>query len=161
VGNHVHERVSFQIYNFDPTIAPKGKTLITAILETDYDFWLNLHQKGATFYLEEKSRLGNELIKNLECEFSGISKQVDFVDIGTPITFEKWTGNHNGSYKGWLPTPKSTKTKISNHFPNLLGFYMAGHWVAPGGGLPPSAFSGREAILQISNLEGKIFKTQL
>lgn len=160
VGNHVHERVTFQIYNFDPSIAAKGKTLVTAIIDTDFEFWKKLSQKGEKPYREEKSRIEKELLKNLEREFPGISEYVDFLDISTPITFETWTGNHNGSYKGWLPTPNSTKTKISNHFDNLKGFYMAGHWVATGGGLPPAAYSGRDAILQICKAEEKIFETE-
>lgn len=159
VGNWLHDRISFQIYNFDPTIAPKGKTLVTAMIDTDFEFWEKLHQKGEEAYLEEKSRIEKELLKNLEREFPGISDQVDFMDISTPITFENWTGNHNGSFKGWLPTPRSTKTKISSHFDQLKGFYMAGHWVATGGGLPPAAFSGRDAIQQICKSEEKIFET--
>lgn len=159
VGTWLHDRVSFQIYNFDPTIAPPGKTLVTAMLDTDYEFWQKLHQSGEEPYLEEKTRLAKELLKNLEREFPGISEQVDFMDISTPVTFENWTGNHNGSYKGWLPTPSSIKTKISSHFDQLQGFYMAGHWVATGGGLPPAAFSGRDAIQQICKLEEKAFET--
>jgi len=159
VGDFVHHRASFQIYNFDRTIAPEGKTLITASLDTNYEFWQKLHQKGEKAYREERSRIGEELLKNLEREFPGISSQVDFMDIATPVTFENWTGNHNGSYRGWLPTPKSTKTKISSHFADLKRFYMAGHWVATGGGLPPAAFSGRDVIRQICHLEGKKFVT--
>lgn len=159
VGNFIHDRVSFQIYNFDPTIAPKGKTLVTAMLDTDFEFWKKLYQKGEAPYHEEKSRLGKKLLKNLEREFPGITEQTDFLDVATPVTFENWTGNHNGSYKGWLPTPSSIKTQISSHFTQLPGFYMAGHWVATGGGLPPAAYSGLEVIQQICLSEGKTFET--
>ena len=55
-------------------------------------------------------------------------------------------------------TPESIKTKISSHFDNLKGFYMAGHWVATGGGLPPAAYSGREVIRQICASEGINFE---
>ena len=159
IGNFIHNRVTFQIYNFDPSIAPRGKTLVTAMLDTDYEFWKKLYQKGEIPYREERSRIGKELLKNLEREFPGILEQVDFMDVSTPVTYENWTGNHNGSYKGWLPTPRSTKTKISSHFDQLRGFYMAGHWVATGGGLPPAAYSGRDVIQQICHSEGKIFNT--
>ncbi|MCL6259901.1 FAD-dependent oxidoreductase [Aquiflexum sp. TKW24L] len=158
VGNFKHQRVSFQIYNFDPTTSPLRKTLVTAILDSDYEYWKKLHDQGEKPYSKEKSRIGKELLKNLEREFPGISGQVDFIDIATPITYEKWTGNHNGSYKGWLPTPESTKTKISRHFPSLKRFYMAGHWVATGGGLPPAAYSGREAIQEICISEKILFE---
>jgi phytoene dehydrogenase-like protein len=160
VGNYKHDRVTFQIYNFDQTVAPSGRTLVTAMIDTDYEYWKKLHLQGEKIYREEKDRIGKELLNNLEREFPGISDQVDFIDIATPVTFENWTGNHNGSYKGWLPTPKSIKTKISNHFPKIHNFLMAGHWVATGGGLPPAAYSGKKAIEKICEQEGKSFRTE-
>ncbi|MFD2203560.1 phytoene desaturase family protein [Shivajiella indica] len=157
VGDFEHKRVSFQIYNFDPTLSPTGKTLITAMLDTNYDFWKNLLATGFDKYNSEKNRINEELLQCLEMEFHGISELVEFSDSSTPITFEKWTGNHKGSYEGWLPTPQSTKSKISNHFKDLSNFYMSGHWVIPGGGLPSAAFSGREVIDLICMKEGQEF----
>jgi len=154
VGNFIHERVSFQIYNFDPTLSPEGKTLITAMLDTDYDFWKNILIESKEKYNNEKDRVNHELILSLEKEFPGISDQVEFLDSSTPITYERWTGNHKGSYEGWLPTPKAAKSKISTHFEDLGNFYMSGHWVIPGGGLPSAAYSGKETIQLICKKEG-------
>lgn len=36
---------------------------------------------------------------------------------------------------------------------------MAGHWVTPGGGMPPAAYSGRDVIQLICKKEKKYFKT--
>lgn len=158
VGSFMHERVSFQIYNFDPTISPKGKTLITAMLDTNYDFWKNLLSEGKEKYNHEKDRINHELLQSLEQEFPGISDQIEFLDSSTPLTYERWTGNHKGSYEGWLPTPVAAKSKISNHFNGLENFFMSGHWVIPGGGLPSAAYSGKEAINLITKKEGVDFK---
>jgi phytoene dehydrogenase-like protein len=158
VGSFIHERVSFQIYNFDPSLSPKGKTLITAMLDTNYDFWKNLLSEGKEKYNHEKDRINHELLQSLEQEFQGISDQVEFLDSSTPLTYERWTGNHKGSYEGWLPTPKAAKSKISTHFKDLENFFMSGHWVIPGGGLPSAAYSGKEAIQLICKKEGIDFK---
>jgi len=85
---------------------------------------------------------------------------VDFTDTATPITYKNWTGNHNGSYEGWLPTPEAAQLKLPTHFKGLRLFYMRGHWVTPGGGMPPAAYSGRDAVQLICREEKNIFKRE-
>jgi phytoene dehydrogenase-like protein len=159
VGNYTHERVTFQIYNFDPTVSPKGKTLITAMVDTDYDSWKTLYDQGQEKYRNERQQISNALIDALETQFGNIRNKVDFTDTATPITYKNWTGNHNGSYEGWLPTPEAAKLKLPTHLKGLRNFYMCGHWVTPGGGMPPAAYSGRDAIQLICRDEKMHFKT--
>ena len=159
VGSYTHERATFQIYNFDPTLAPEGKTLMTAMLDTDYAFWKNLHEESETAYRAERARICEELLASLEQQFPGLRQQVEFMDTATPITYRNWTGNHNGSYEGWLPTPEAARINLPTHFKGLDHFYMAGHWVTPGGGMPPAAYSGRNAVQLICREEKKHFET--
>jgi phytoene dehydrogenase-like protein len=35
---------------------------------------------------------------------------------------------------------------VQKRLPGLSGFYMAGQWVEPGGGVPPALMSGRQVI---------------
>jgi phytoene dehydrogenase-like protein len=49
--------------------------------------------------------------------------------------------------------------RMSKKLPGLESFYMAGQWVEPGGGLPPSALSGRNVIQLICKQDKKHFKT--
>jgi phytoene dehydrogenase-like protein len=159
VGSYTHERATFQIYNFDPTLAPEGKTLMTAMLDTDYAFWKNLHEESETAYRAERARICEELLASLEQQFPGLRQQVEFMDTATPITYRNWTGNHKGSYEGWLPTPEAARINLPTHFKGLDHFYMAGHWVTPGGGMPPAAYSGRNAVQLICREEKKHFET--
>jgi len=160
VGSYTHERVTFQIYNFDPTLAPEGKTLITAMIDTDYASWKNLYDTGQEAYRAERQRISHALVEALEQALGDVKERVEFTDTATPITYKNWTGNHNGSYEGWLPTPKAAKIKLPTHFKGLANFYMAGHWVAPGGGMPPAAYSGRDAVQLICRDEKIHFKNQ-
>ena len=160
VGNYTHERITFQIYNFDPTLAPQGKTLITAMVDTDYEFWKNLHEHSQEVYRAERQRISDVLVDTLEKEVGNIKTHLEFTDTATPNTYKNWTGNHNGSYEGWLPTPEATKLKLPTHFKNLKHFYMCGHWVTLGGGMPPAAYSGRDAIQLICHNEKMHFKTR-
>jgi phytoene dehydrogenase-like protein len=159
VGNHIHKRTTFQIYNFDPTLAPEGKTLVTCMLDTDFEYWQDLFELDLRQYQKERELIASELIKSLELEFPGIAALAEFTDTATPVTFRNWTGNYRGSYEGWLPTPEAAKVRFHSHFKNLSGFYMSGHWVAPGGGMPPAAFTGRDVIQLICKKEKKFFET--
>jgi phytoene dehydrogenase-like protein len=139
------ERLKMTIYNFDPTYAPQDKTLVKVKIETSYTYWKEL-QKERELYDAEKERIAIEVIDRLEERFPGFSEQVEMVDVATPVTFERYTGNWQASYEGFLPTPHSVRVAIPNRLPGLSNFYMAGQWVRPGGGIPTGIGMGREAI---------------
>jgi phytoene dehydrogenase-like protein len=96
----------------------------------------------------------------LDKRFPELSKQVEMVDVATPITYYRYTGNWQGTYEGWLPTPKTPPTFIMNKtLPGLENFYMVGQWVMPGGGLPTGVISGRWMTQLICKKDGKKFVT--
>ena len=64
------------------------------------------------------------------------------VNVATPLTFERITGNWGGSITGWKLTPEQAGTKIPKTLPGLENFWMVGHWVYPGGGLPSGVCNG-------------------
>ncbi len=161
VGARRHDRATFQIYNFDPTLAPAGKTLITAMLETDFESWHELYDQDPAAYREARERICRSLARNLDACFPGVGKALDFTDLATPLTYHNWTGNYRGSYEGWLPTPEAMQTRLPSHLQRLKNFYMAGHWVTPGGGMPPAAYSGRDAIQLICRAERRHFDTEV
>jgi phytoene dehydrogenase-like protein len=159
LGNAVLDRATFQIYNFDPTLAGPGKTLITSLIATDYSYWKSVHEKGTEPYRAERKRIADALMANLGIRFPGIRNHVDFSDVATPVTYENETGNYRGSYEGWLPTPASLMTQIPQTFSKLDNVFLSGHWVSAGGGMPPAAFTGRNAVGLICEAEGKDFRS--
>jgi phytoene dehydrogenase-like protein len=46
---------------------------------------------------------------------------------------------------------------VRKTLPGLRNFYLAGQWVEPGGSLPLSAMSGRNAIQMICHQDGRPF----
>lgn len=141
-------RLGVMIYNFDPTLAPPGKTVMKVMLYTDFDYWKGLHERP-DLYRSEKERAADQIVAVLDKRFPGLSDRVEMRDVATPITFHRYTGNWKGSYEGWLPTQESTSLQMSKTLPGLDNFYMAGQWVEPGGGVPTSAISGRSVIQMI------------
>ena len=156
IDGHQVERISAQVYNFDRTIAPEGSTVMRVMLMADYDYWKQLEQKPEE-YRAEKERVANQVIAALERRFPAVSGNVDMLDIATPLTFEHYTNNWRGSFEGWLPTVETFGQRMSKTLPGLNNFYMAGQWVEPGGGLPPSALSGRNVIQVLCHRDRKRF----
>lgn len=131
------------IYNYDPSLAPPGRTLVRVVLPSDYDYWSSLTPER---YREEKERTADDVVGLLEERFPGIGAQVEMRDVATPLTIERYTGNWRGSSIGWDLTPRTFMARIPKTLPGLRGFVMAGHWVEGGGGVPFAAISGRNAV---------------
>jgi phytoene dehydrogenase-like protein len=78
-------------------------------------------------------------------------------NIATPLTFERRTGNFRASITGWSLTPAQAGTDIPKTLPGLENFWMVGHWVYPGGGLPAGVSTGREVIWRQCKADKKQF----
>jgi phytoene dehydrogenase-like protein len=160
IGDAIRDKLSVHIYNQDPTMAPAGKTAITIMIDSDYEYWKSLAQ-NRTAYLHKKDEIGKTIIALLDQRFPGISSQVEVIDVATPLTFERYTGNWKGSFEGWLITPENSfvmMKPMSQSLPDLKNFYMCGQWVEPGGGLPTAVMSGRRLIKRICKEDRKKFR---
>jgi len=138
-----HERMEVETFGADSGLCPTGTTVMTVRMPTRHDFWTELKKKNVTQYRAEKKRVMAEVVAVREGRFPGLTAAIERSDIATPATYVRYTGNWQGSYEGWLPTPRILGRRIAYTLPRLKDFYMAGHWVVPGGGLPSSALAGR------------------
>jgi len=155
-----YEGVLVRIFNFDPTLAPEGKTVITAwILTREHEYWDNLKSTTPKEYEAEKNRIAEEVLEILEKRFGNIKSKVEITDVCTPATFMRYTSNWKGSFEGWLWTPEIGLGGMSKMLPGLDNFYMAGHWVQPGGGLPTAMKSGRDLAQIICKKDKNKFTT--
>ncbi len=151
-------RLGVHVYNYDPSLAPEGKTVLRVLLNSDYDYWKELRQ-DTDRYREEKREIANQIISLLEQRFPGLEDQVEMSDVATPMTWERYTGNWRASHEGWLMTTKNLNMRLSKTLPGLKNFFMAGQWVMPGGSLPYVAVSGRDVIQILCKKDKKPFVT--
>jgi len=143
-------RVSFRIFNFDPTFAPAGKTAVTCFLPTrNFGYWVDLAQHDQAKYQAEKSRVAEAVVTILENRLTGIRQAIEVIDVSTPATVIRLTGNWEGSMEGWLLTPATGFRPLRKVLPGLRRFLMAGQWVMPGGGLPSGLMTARAAVQAI------------
>ncbi|MCB0557464.1 MAG: NAD(P)/FAD-dependent oxidoreductase [Lewinellaceae bacterium] len=147
-----------RIHNFDPSLAPEGKTLLTVMIETyDHRFWQRLYEESPEQYQAEKERIAETVIHALEHRLGNIQAHLEMTDVATPATFIHYTNNWKGSFEGWLITPESGMQPIPHQLEGLDHFYLCGHWVAVGGGLPTVLLSGRDVAQLICHNDGQPF----
>jgi phytoene dehydrogenase-like protein len=162
IGGAVRDRFTVHIYSHDPTLAPEGKTSLAVIMPGDYAYWKELAEDRSA-YDEKKDQVARTVVELLEQRYPGVSGQVEMVDVATPLTFERYTGNWQGGSEGWLFTPENADTyttrPMRKTLPGLENFHMCGQWVQPGGGLPTGVTTARSLVQAICKEDGTKFRT--
>lgn len=85
------------------------------------------------------------LLMVLAPHLPAFAQNVRMRDIATPLTYWSKSRSWRGAYEGWMPSGASLMSSLDKKLPGLAGFYMAGQWVEPGGGVPTATLSGRQA----------------
>ncbi len=153
VGGRVNDSLALRVCNDDPCFAPRGHTVIQALVPTDYEWWAT---RGVR-YNDEKDVLAERLVGVLAPHFSGLPDVVRMTDIATPLTYWHTARSWRGAFEGWMPSADAIFARLRKRLTGLDGFYMAGQWVEPGGGVPTAVMSGRHAVQLICRDEGQIF----
>jgi phytoene dehydrogenase-like protein len=128
------------------------------MLESSFAHWDAL-RKDMVRYNAEKAIIASNVVSALDKRFPGLARQVEMVDVATPYTFYRYTGNWQGSYEGWLP--QNMMLQMKKTLPGLENFYMIGQWVSPGGGLPSGLMTGRHVVQMLCKRDKKTFKTSV
>jgi phytoene dehydrogenase-like protein len=127
-------------------------------------YWKELAADRAA-YDEKKEQVASTVVELLEQRFPGISSHVEMVNVATPLTFERYTGNWQGGNEGWLFTPENSDTyfkqPMRQTLPCLESFYMCGQWVQPGGGLITGVMTARRLLRAICKEDRKKFRTRM
>lgn len=152
LGNVRLDRMVLKHYCFDPSMAPEGKSVLSLWCEADYDYWKWQHGDEAR-YNRQKAEVAEIIIEVLDQRYPGLREAVEVVDVATPVTYERYTGNWRGAFAGWAMTTRKMSMMMGigmeKTLPGLDHFYMAGQWVEPGGNVELSCASGRDVIKDI------------
>ncbi len=141
-------------YSYDPTMAPEGKTTIVMRYDSPWKLWENL---AGVDYKNEKKQIEKDAVECLETIYPGIAAHIEVIDVATPLTDVRYTGVKDGAYEGFMPAKENMMKSLDMTLPKLQNFYMAGQWLFPGGGLPPSAQTGKWTVQLICKKEKKRF----
>jgi phytoene dehydrogenase-like protein len=141
-----YSRMEVQIYNFDPTLAPQGKTVISVSFYTwNGDYWIELQHSDKDRYRKSKAEFASQVIEILERKLGNIKENIEVTDVATPATYFRYTNNWKGSVQGWLPGKNiMAQSPVDYELPGLKNFYYGSHWSQPGGGLPVAIKTARD-----------------
>ena len=130
----------------DPDFSPPGTSVVTLTTMAYGDVWLALSPDR---YVEAKNTLASRLIDLAGRIAPGLKEHIEVIEVATPITHMRYTGNVDGAVYGYENSPlEGTMMRVPNRGP-LEGLYFAGAWVRVGGGFQPCIDSGHTAAKNI------------
>jgi phytoene dehydrogenase-like protein len=147
MGDWKKRRFIFVDYGkVDAQLAPPDKSE-GVICTADYlKDWEDLNEED---YKAKKEEVAQILLQRLEKQFPGIRDCIEYYEVSTSKTIQRYTSNPSGSVYGYAQTKEQTGDKrFRNNFliPNL---YFASAWAFPGGGFEGSITGGFLAALQM------------
>jgi phytoene dehydrogenase-like protein len=156
VAGEEREWLSVIHHSFDPTMAPAGKSAVEVWYPCRYEYCRELAKDRAR-YDGEKQQIAELTIAELDRRWPGFRTQVEVVDVPTPATYVRYTGNWQASPDGWYITPDNMRTNPLRALPGLAGLWMAGQWTAPFTGTVIAALTGRQVIELLCRQDRKPF----
>lgn len=157
VGGVENNYFIFRHYCYDPSMSPAGKSTVTSLLYSNYDYWEKLYLEDQAAYKAQKQMIAEEYIRIFEKRFPYAKGKIEAVDVSTPYTYNRYTGTRKGVYMSWLTTPENPRLKVPGRLPGLKNFYLAGQWSYSSGGVPTGLITGRWSIMRLCKDDGKRF----
>lgn len=148
----------------DPSLAPEGKGTLTinCPARLDYaDHWKTENGlKRGNAYKAFKQEYAEILVDRVEKALApGLKKHIEVLDIATPVTYWRYTGNRGGSIMGQRPTNKNIKNKIAHYRTPVENLLLGGHWAEYGGGVPIAVKSAvNTSLLILKEMDKTAFK---
>ena len=152
------EWITVRSYGYDPSLAPEGCSVVTSLLPGDWEFWKQTSGNRPA-YAMEKERISDACAEAIDARYPGFKSAIDIIDVATPATFERYTGNWKGTFMTWMIGSDFQKKHgyVQKTVPGLDNLYLASMWTFPPGGLPSAALAGREVIQLICHRDKKRF----
>lgn len=159
IADKVRDRLYVEPFAFDPCLAPPGKCVLKVMMATSFAYWQEL-QRTPERYLAEKELIAETVIGLLEARFPGLRQRIEVVDVATPITTLRFTGNGHGYSTPVIDMVRAlfTGRRRSQTLPGLANFYMVGQWAGLPG-VPTVAAMGRDVVRAMCNHDRRAFNT--
>ncbi|MCX5997497.1 MAG: FAD-dependent oxidoreductase [Chloroflexi bacterium] len=130
----------------DPTVSPKGTASVVVTQIAYDDHWLKL---SPSEYVEAKNRMAQNSLKLAEKAAPGLRDHIEVIEIATPLTNMRYTGNPRGSIIGFDENFTGTGFLHMPMRGPLEGLYFANAWVNIGGGFETCIATGAMASREV------------
>ncbi|MBN1772851.1 MAG: NAD(P)/FAD-dependent oxidoreductase [Deltaproteobacteria bacterium] len=158
VAGETRRWLSVLHHSFDPSAAPPGKAAVEVWYPSSYEYWERLAGRRGE-YEAEKQRIADLTIAALDRRWPGLAAAVEVVDVPTPATYVRYTGNWKASPDGWYVTPENVRADPLRALPGLSDLWMCGQWTAPFTGTVLGALTGRQVVELLCRRDGVRFAT--
>jgi phytoene dehydrogenase-like protein len=157
IAGEVRHRLYVEPFGFDASLAPPGKTALKVVMATSFRQWQEL-RRTPDRYRQEKQQIAETVISLLEKRFPGLRRDIEVVDVATPMTTLHFTGNGHGyrSPVSAMALALFTGRRLSQTLPGLDNFYMVGQWAGIAG-VPLVAAMGRDVVRAICRKDRRAF----
>lgn len=158
---HQNMWVALNHFGTESPSAPAGKSTLTLQTYSSFAWQNHWHNGGDSHkrtaaYKQFKNDVGMELVGLAENLLPGLRDDIDYFEVGTPLSSERFSLNTDGSTGGWcyddkesfvwrLPQLNRIKTPVKN-------LRCAGHYALWPGGVISAALCGR---IVANQLQGK------
>lgn len=142
----------------DPTLAPAGKGTLTfyATANIEYgDRWKTgpEFERGPEYKAFKKEYADVLLGRVEETLIPGLREHIEVMDIATPVTHQRYTGNRGGTLMATRPTGANMRAKLAHYETPVKNLLIAGHWAEYGGGVPLTVRAGANSALLVLKKE--------
>jgi phytoene dehydrogenase-like protein len=155
------EQDSLHLITFGPEsgLAPKGKSILKIEAQANYFYWKERRDADLRTYREEKERVARLIIDRITPRFPVLRNKIEVMDISTPPTAERFTGNRFGWQAGPPKEDAATimRKGLSKTLPGLDNFHMVGQWASASLGVSNVAMMGRNLVKDLCKLDKKRF----
>ena len=101
-------------------------------------------------YQSFKEKLAKDLLERIKKIYSLSDEEVVFLDIATPLTYERYNNSYKGSYMSFITTKRSKGLMRKGLVKGLKNFALAGQWIMPPGGIPIALFTSKNTAYRVS-----------
>ena len=125
--------------NLDAKANPEGKGQMMLGMLVNWDFeglseLSILEQKEA--YRAGKRKIAKKLIEKAEQFYPQLHEHIEVMEIASPVTFQRFTGNSKGAFGGYKCTPSLVEDYSKIDGKQLIpGLFLTGHWGGVGDGV--------------------------
>lgn len=129
----------------DKSLAPEGKGTLTVFIPgflEDHEQWATELQESGELkrgeaYNTLKQRQADVLIDRIEKELKiDLRAHIVYLDIATPVTHLRYTGNRGGTMMGARPGKANYQARVAHYQTAVDNVLLSGHWAELGGGIP-------------------------
>ena len=138
----------------DSSLAPPGKG--TLIIQCPaYLNYENNWQTGPGFergaaYRRLKQTYADILLNRVErALIPDLRRHIEVMEVATPVTFWRYTGNRDGTIMGHKPTRKNIQAGVARVATPIKRLLLGGQWAEYGGGVPMATKAAVNASLMI------------